>query len=107
LELVYDGPELFLAKGSEQGIDVLLHFQLIRPHHLDLRLLDRLRRERRRRRDLDQRRGRGRGFPSRQRWGHRRRWWGRRLRSKRRRRGRRLRSKERRRGWLLRSEERR
>src|SRR3989475_2599166 len=126
LEFVYDGPELFLAKGGEQGIDVLLHFQLLRPHHLDLRLhlqdrlrLERRRRrdfgrrrrrdlgrrrrrdlERRRRRDLDRRRRRrrGHGFHGWRRRG-RTRWrrgWA--PRSKQRRRRRRLRSKERRGG---------
>src|SRR5712691_5483626 len=120
LELVYDGPELFLAKGGEQGIDVLLHFQLLRPHHLDLKLQfrGRLRVERRRRRDLERRRRRdlgrrrrrgGRGFRGGRRRGSRR--WRRRrgwlLRSKERRGGRRLRSKQRRWGWLLRSKERR
>src|SRR3989442_7095592 len=129
LELLYDGPELFLAKGSEQGIDVLLHFQLLSPNDLDLELqfrgllrLERRRRRdfecrrrrdlgRRRRRDLDRRQGRRRGFPSRQRWGNRRRWWGRRLRSngwwwhlKSKGRWWLLRSKGRRGGWLLRTE---
>src|SRR2546426_6300842 len=129
LEFVYDGPELFLAKGGEQGIDVLLHFQLLRPHHLDLRLhlQDRLRLERRRRRDFERRRRRD--FERRRRRDfecRRRRDLGRRRRRdlerrrrrdldrrRRRRRGhgfhgwRRRGSTRWRRGWLLRSKERR
>src|SRR2546425_10026799 len=131
-ELLYDGPELFLAKGSEQGIDVLLHFQLLRPHHLDLKLqfrgrlrlerrrrrdfecrrrrdLERRRRRdlgRRRRRDLERRRRRDLDRRRRRRRGHGFHGWRRRG-SRRWRRGWLLRSKERRRGRRLRSKQRR
>src|SRR5437870_5218986 len=121
LEFVYDGPELFLAKGGEQGIDVLLHFQLLRPHHLDLRLhlQDRLRLERRRRRDFERRRRRDFECRRRRDLGRRRRRDLERRRRRdldrrrRRRRGhgfhgwRRRGSTRWRRGWLLRSKERR